>query len=172
MNRRTIAAILAMVFVIGGAAAAENTEREVQAIKSAKYPLIEAIRIAEQQGAGPAIDAKLDAKESGSQYQIKVLSADGKTVQEFRIDATTGKVVKSENAPFESLFRRMKSDSILKAPMDLATAAVTAQKTAGGIALAAEVDTKLDTVVYNVKVAKGNVVEMVKINAAGDGSAG
>jgi uncharacterized membrane protein YkoI len=167
MSRKAIAAVLAVAFACGAAAAAENAEHEIKALKSANYPLVEAIRLAETQGNGPAIDADFDATDRGGEYEIKVLSADGKTVREFKIDAGSGKVIEAENEPFESLFARLKSDSVLEAPMDLATAAVTAQKLAGGTALEAELDTERDTVVYNVKVAKGNTIEEIKLNAAG-----
>jgi hypothetical protein len=50
--------------------------------------------------------------------------------------------------------------------MDLATDAVTAHKRTAGTSLEADIDTKRDTVVDNVKVANGNAVNESKINAA------
>lgn len=50
--------------------------------------------------------------------------------------------------------------------MDLATNAVTAHKRTAGTSLEADIDTKRDTVVDNVKVANGNAVNEIKINAA------
>jgi hypothetical protein len=50
--------------------------------------------------------------------------------------------------------------------MDLATNAVTAHKRTAGTSLEADIDTRRDTVVDNVKVANGNAVNESKINAA------
>jgi uncharacterized membrane protein YkoI len=167
MNLKAVVAAVATMFVIEASVAAGVSEREKQALKSARYPLAEAVRVAQEKGGGPAIDAEFGMEENRSEYEIKVLSADGRNVREFEIDATTGSVKEIESEPFESLFTRLKADSIMKAPMDLATAVLTAQKLAGGMALEAEIDPEGDAVVYNIKVVKGSAVETVRINAVG-----
>jgi uncharacterized membrane protein YkoI len=168
MNLKALVAAVAMLFAIEVAVAAWVSERETRALKSARYPLAEAVRVAQKQGGGPAIDAEFGMEEGRGEYEIKVLSADGRNVREFEIDAATGRVEEVESEPFESLFTGIKADSIMKAPMDLATAVLTAQKMAGGLALEAEIDPEGETVVYNVKLAKGDAVEQVRINAAGN----
>jgi uncharacterized membrane protein YkoI len=167
MNRNALTSILVTAFVLSADAVADNVERTVQAMKGARYPLVEAIRLAETQGNGPAIDAELLAASGRSEYQIKVLNAADKTVRRYKIDAMTGKITAAESEPFETLFRRPKAEVVLKSPMDLATAAITAQKTGGGIAVGAELDPERDAVVYDVKLLKGNTLQAVKINAGG-----
>ena len=168
MSRNALASILVMAFVVGSDASADNNaERTIQAVKTARYPLVEAIRLAEMQGNGPAIDAELVSGTGHSEYQVKVLRAADKTVREYTIDAMTGTVTAAGTQPFESLFKRPTADVVLKSPMDLATAAITAQKMGGGIAVGAELDSRRDAVVYDVKLVKGTTLQEVQIEAGG-----
>ena len=167
MNRNALASILVMAVVLAADATADNVERTVQAMKTARYPLVEAIRFAERQGNGPAIGAKLVPGDGHSEYQVKVLNAADKTVREIEVDAMTGKVTAAGTEPFETLFKRPKADIVLKSPMDLATAAITAQKTGGGIAIGAELDPQSDAVVYNVKLVRGTTLHEMTISPSG-----
>jgi uncharacterized membrane protein YkoI len=160
-------AALAMVFAVG-AAQSENAKREANALSNAKVSLTEAIRAAEQQGGGHAISAEYERKSGpAGEYEIKVLSNDGKKLTKYELDANTGQVKEADNEPFEKVFTRIKPQSIQNAPTSLTRAIATAEQRAGGKATEAEVDRDGDQVKYTVKVARADgKTEKVKINGA------
>jgi uncharacterized membrane protein YkoI len=160
-------AALALLCAVSAAQSANATRNE-QAMSNANVSLTQAIKMAEQQGGGQAISAEYEPKGgTAGQYEIKVLSNDGKKLTKYMLDPNTGKVTEVENEPFEKVFTRIKPNSIQNAPTSLTRAITTAERRAGGKATDASVDRDGDQVKYTVKVAKADgTTEKVKVNGS------
>jgi len=160
-------AALVMIFAVSVAQSA-NAAREEQALSNADVSLTQAIKMAEQQGGGQAISAEYEPKSgSAGQYEIKVLSNDGKKLTKYMLDPNTGKVTEADNESFQRVFTRIKPTSIQNAPTSLTRAITTAEQRSGGKATGASVDRDGDQVKYTVKVAKTDgTTEKVKVNGA------
>jgi uncharacterized membrane protein YkoI len=70
----------------------EKEAKELQLFSKAKISLIEAIKAAEQNTGGKALEAELDDGSNAVQFEIKILK-DGK-IYEVLVDGTTGNVIK------------------------------------------------------------------------------
>jgi uncharacterized membrane protein YkoI len=70
----------------------EKEAKELQLFSKAKISLIEAIKAAEQNTGGKALEAELDDGSNAIQFEIKILK-DGK-IYEVLVDGTTGNVIK------------------------------------------------------------------------------
>jgi uncharacterized membrane protein YkoI len=75
----------------------ESAINETQALSSAKFTLIDAIRIAENETKGKAMDASLNADNGSASFHVEVVLADGKQSTVY-IDSVTGKVIKMASA--------------------------------------------------------------------------
>jgi uncharacterized membrane protein YkoI len=112
-STKTIPAALAAVVILGAlpAVAVANEHQdsqhqdqaEISALQGAKIGLIDAIRAAEQQVGGKAIDTGIDNQNGNLRYEVKVLK-DG-AVHNVMVDAQSGQVVaanqgnEDENGP-------------------------------------------------------------------------
>jgi uncharacterized membrane protein YkoI len=72
---------------------AQTTAREMQLLKEARIGMAEAIRVAEREGKGKAIESSID-DENGVSYEIEVIAPTGKLTDIF-VDPKSGKVVKT-----------------------------------------------------------------------------
>jgi len=162
-----VVAALAMIFAVSAAQSA-NTTRQQQALSNAKISLPQAVSLAQEQGGGQAISAEYDLKSGAAgEYQVKVLSSDGKKLTKYRVDPNTGNITSAANEPFEKVFTRLKPTSIQNAPTSLTRAITAAEQRAGGKATDASVDRDGDQVKYTVKVAKADgTTEKVRVNGA------
>jgi uncharacterized membrane protein YkoI len=96
IRTKALPAALAAVVILGAvpavAVANEHQDQaEISALQGAKVGLIDAIRTAEQQISGKAIDAGMDNHDGQLRYEVKVLK-DG-AVQDVMVDAQSGQVV-------------------------------------------------------------------------------
>ena len=79
---------------------AEGSEVQIdenQAIMNAKISIADAIRAAEAEGKGKAVDSGLNDENGTVSYQVEVLAPDGKRTDIF-VDLQTGKVLKMADA--------------------------------------------------------------------------
>ena len=70
---------------------------ETQAIMNAKISIGDAIRAAEAEGKGKAVDSGLNDENGVVSYQVEVVAVDGKRTDVF-VDLQTGKVIKTADA--------------------------------------------------------------------------
>ena len=70
---------------------------ETQAIMNAKISIGDAIRAAEAEGKGKAVDSGLNDENGVVSYQVEVVAADGKRTDVY-VDLQTGKVIKTADA--------------------------------------------------------------------------
>jgi hypothetical protein len=90
-------AMAAPAFAKENAESGESSINEAQALSSAKITLTEAIRIAENETKGKAMDASLNADNGSVSFHVEVVLADGKQSTVY-IDGATGKVTKMASA--------------------------------------------------------------------------
>jgi uncharacterized membrane protein YkoI len=164
---KAILASMAMALAVG-TAQADSAKREVQAL-SAKVSLTDAIRMAEREGNGKAIDASYKAASSGvGEYKVEVMSADGKRLTEYRLDGANGHIRAAGEETFEKWFTRLHPQDINNASTTLTSAIKTAEEHASGTATDAEIYRKGDSVRYDVKVVKNDgTTENVKVDGNG-----
>ena len=99
---------------------------------SAKLSLKDAIAMAEKQGNGKAIDAEIESKGATAAYAVEVLSNDGKTLMEYKLDVNTGQTRDSKNEAIEKIFTRAKPQDIASAATSLSDAITVAEQQTGG----------------------------------------
>ena len=100
-----IGAVLAPLAIIsvGSVRAAENSEsgetqlNETQALMNAKISIADAIRAAEIETKGKAIDSGLNDENGVATYQVEILMANGKRLDVF-VDLDSAKVLKVTDA--------------------------------------------------------------------------
>jgi uncharacterized membrane protein YkoI len=140
---------------------------EFAAAQAAKISLMDAVATAEAQGGAKAVAADFDARDGGH-YEIKTVGVDGKLV-EHTIDATTGKITKSENKPFERFFTRIQPSDFHKGGATLKEAVATAEKSALGKAI--EVDAELEgkSIQYDVRVVVSGSAKAKEVKIGSDG---
>lgn len=158
---------LALGLAVTGAQAT-NAADEEQTLSNAKVSLTQAIGIAEKQGSGQAVSADYKPKSGGmGDYDVRVLSGDGKKLTSYRVNPNTGKVTQASREPFQKLFTHIKPTDLQNAPTSLKSAISTAESQSGGKAVNADTDRTGDTVRYTVKVAKADgTSEKVQVNGA------
>ena len=147
---------------------ADDPAREDAMLSQAKVSMNQAITVAEEQGAGQAIDADYIPK-SGAMgiYDVKVLSMDGKKLLDFSINPENGRVLKATRMHVEKVFTRIKPADLQAAQTPLKGAIKTAEAQSGGKAVMADTDRQGDTVRYTVKVAMADgTTKTIKVNGA------
>jgi uncharacterized membrane protein YkoI len=165
------AAALCTAITVGSAVTASyaaDAAREVAILSQAKVSMNQAITVAEEQGAGQAIDADYIPK-SGAMgiYDVKVLSMDGKKLLDFNINPENGRVLKATRERVGKVFTRMKPADLQNAQTPLKGAIKAAEAQTGGKALKADTDRRGDTVRYTVKVAMADgTTQTIKVNGA------
>jgi uncharacterized membrane protein YkoI len=147
---------------------ADDPAREDAMLSQAKVSMNQAITVAEEQGAGQAIDADYIPK-SGAMgiYDVKVLSMDGKKLLDFNINPENGRVLKATRMHVGKVFTRIKPADLQAAQIPLKGAIKTAEAQTGGKAVMADTDRHGDTVRYTVKVAMADgTTKTIKVNGA------
>jgi uncharacterized membrane protein YkoI len=101
LKYKLVGAALAAALAFGGIApvlAAEGTEanesqmNETQVLMNAKISIADAIRAAETEAKGKAVDSGLNDENGKASYQVEVLMPDGTRTDVF-VDLETGKVI-------------------------------------------------------------------------------
>lgn len=87
------AAIVLPAFAEGKSEAGESNVNETQVLMNAKISIADAIKAAEAEGKGKAVDSGLSDENGEVSYQVEVLAQDGKRTDIF-VDLQTGKVLK------------------------------------------------------------------------------
>ncbi len=95
---KLLSAAIAALLITGAAGVAlaatskDDESQEARAVAQAKIGMTDAIRTAEQQAGGRAVDASFDDESGYGLYEIEVLK--GTTVNNVYVDSQTGKVTK------------------------------------------------------------------------------
>jgi uncharacterized membrane protein YkoI len=157
---------LVTMILAGAAAAGADKADEVQALSSARLTLTDAIRLAEKEGNGKAVDAEIESAKAGqAQYAVEVLSSDGKKLTEYKLDADTGKILGTKNESIEKVFTRVKPHDLQTAQTSLAGAIRAAEQKTGGKVIDAETEGSGAKLQYDLKVAMADgKTEKVKID--------
>lgn len=87
------AAIISPAFAEGTSEAGETNVNETQALMNAKISIADAIKAAEAEGKGKAVDSGINDENGEVSYQVEVVAPDGKRTDVF-VDLQTGKVLK------------------------------------------------------------------------------
>ncbi len=147
---------------------ADGPARENAMLGQAKVSMNQAITVAEEQGAGQAIDADYIPKGGAMGiYDVKVLSMDGKKLLDFNINPENGRVLKATREHVEKVFTRIKPADLQNAQTPLKGAIKAAEAQTGGKAVMADTDRHGDTVRYTVKVAMADgTTKTINVNGA------
>ncbi len=88
-----VVGIISPAFAEGESETGETNVNETQALMNAKISVGDAIKTAEAEGKGKAVDSGLSAENGAISYQVEVVAPDGKRTDVF-VDLQTGKVLK------------------------------------------------------------------------------
>jgi Peptidase propeptide and YPEB domain len=88
-----VVGIISPAFAEGKSETGESNVNETQALMNAKISIGDAIKTAEAEGKGKAVDSGLNDENGEISYQVEVVAADGKRTDVF-VDLQTGKVLK------------------------------------------------------------------------------
>lgn len=143
--------------------AVTGSSEAVSAMQS-KISLTQAIDIAKQNAKGDLVSAKFDYDDddSTSEYEVELV-ANG-TSYEVKIDANTGKVLKTKQETLDK--KDMAEYSAMKqAKVTLTSAMQTASQSVNGKVISAEFELKKGQSLYDIEVIKGNQKYEVSIDA-------
>lgn len=173
LHKKLLTASMATALALGAAGIAHASSGEDHALKEAarvlgaKTSVSQAIATAENQTGGRAGRIEMEKRDGVYLYEIK-LSRKGK-VTEVLVDPASGKVLESRN---EGFFARLfdwddhaEFERLATSPTTLSTAIAAAEKQGGGKAFEAETENEHDALVFEVKIAKGNEVRKVTVDA-------
>jgi len=166
-TRRSIT--LAIALGVGMSLAAEATgPRETEALNKATVPLTQAVQIAEKQEPGKTISAEFDIEKDRPLWEVKVLGNGG--VKEYKIDASSGTVMKVEDEHIRGKLTNFVTGMNLKdldnAKTSLAQAVNTAEKKMNGKAVKVQVEHERGAIQYDIFVRASDKTEKVKIDAS------
>lgn len=134
------------------------------AIAQSKLTLTQAIAMAQKTVKGNVVSAEFDQEDHGTTSEFEVKLVAGDTEYEVKIDASTGKVTKTEQ-------ERMDADDLAEyqamqqARVSLNQALQIATQQYPGKLLEAEFDVEKGQAVYEIKIAQGTQVQKVVIDA-------
>ena len=143
--------------------AATSSSEAVSAMQS-KISLTQAIDIAKQNATGDLVSAEFDYDDADatSKYEVEFLG--NGTSYEVKIDANTGKVLKTEQEKLDK--KDMAEYSAMKqAKVTLTSAMQTAAQSVNGKVISAEFELEKGQSVYDIEVVKGNQIYEVSIDA-------
>lgn len=144
------------------------SSREADALNKSTVSLTQATQIAEKQEPGKTIGAEFDIEKDRAIWEVKVLGAAG--VKEYKIDASTGAVVKVEDEHIRGKLINFVTGMNLKdlngAKTSLAQAITDAEKKMGGKAVKAEVEHERGAVQYDIFVRTADKTNKVKVEAS------
>lgn len=159
---------LAITLGLGLSATANAvSSREADALNKSTVSLTQASQIAEKQEPGKTIGAEFDIEKDRAIWEVKVLGNGG--VKEYKIDATTGAVVKVEDEHIRgkliSFVTGMNLKDLNSAKIPLAQAVSEAEKKMNGKAVKVEVEHERGAIQYDVFVRSGDKTSKVKMEA-------
>ena len=170
---KLIPATAVVVIVLSGIAAAlvsfkkaENSQ-EMMAIMDAKITLAQAITAAEQETGGRAMQIGMEHEKGAYLYEIKALSK-GDVIEVF-VDPMTEKITRQENQGLIAKYldsHNRDEFAKLASSLSLANATTMAERQTGGTAIEAAFESEDGIALFEVKIAKDNATQLVKINAA------
>lgn len=135
----------------------------------AKVSLVQAVQTAERAGLGKTTGAEFDVENDRPLWEVQVLSPTG--MNEYKVDATTGQVLKVEQehlrGKITSRLTGLKLDQLQGVAMPLSQAVATAEGKLGGKAVKVEVEHEHKAVQYDVFVHNAGKTEHMKIAAGG-----
>jgi uncharacterized membrane protein YkoI len=165
----TIAAAAALVaFAPDTQASARSHEDEATTVA---VSLVQAVESGERAGRGKAIGAEFDVEHNRPIWEVKVLGASG--VNEYKVDASSGEVVKVEpehiRGRLTTFVTGLKLDQLEHTRLPLDQAVATAEHRMGGKAVKLEVEHEHRAIQYDVFVRNAGKTEHMKIAASGKG---
>ena len=148
---------------IANTKAVTSSNEAVSAMQS-KISLTQAINIAKQNAKGDLVSAEFDYDDDDATSKYEVEFVGNGTSYEVKIDANTGKVLKTEQ---EKLDRKdMAEYSAMKqAKVTLTSAMQTAAQSVNGKVISAKFELEKGQSVYDIEVVKGNQIYDVSIDA-------
>ena len=160
--------VSAVALIAASAAASAGAEKDAKAASNAKLTLTEAISTAEKAAGGKAVDAEVEgSKGCHTFYTVEVLSSDGKKLTEYKVNANTGKIEKTENEPLEKLVTRVKPADLQSTATTLTAAIREAEQQTGGKVVDAETAACDGALHYELKVASADgKTDKVKVDGA------
>jgi uncharacterized membrane protein YkoI len=149
-------------------AAANDADEDARAAANAQISLTEAIHAAEKADGGKAVEAELEGSKRGqARYMVEVLSTDGKKLTEYTINASTGKVERTESEPVEKLLTRVQPNDLQTTQTTLISAIREAEQHTNGKVIDAETETDDGALHYELKVAMADgKTSKVKVDGA------
>lgn len=161
--------LLAMVSFGGLAQAQTLNSRETLALSGATVSLSQAVEISEKQALGKSVGAEFDIEKGRAVWEVKVLNSTG--LQEFKVDAITGQVIKIEEEHLRGRLTNFVSGMNLKdletAKTTLAQAVAMAEKSQSkGKAVKVQVEHERGGVQFDVFMRVGDSTKKLKIGAA------
>ena len=143
--------------------AATSSSEAVSAMQS-KISLTQAIDIAKQNATGDLVSAEFDYDDDDATSKYEVEFVGNGTSYEVKIDANTGKVLKTEQEKLDK--KDMAEYSAMKqAKVTLTSAMQTAAQSVNGKVISAEFELEKGQSVYDIEVVKGNQIYEVSIDA-------
>ncbi len=173
LSKLTKSALIALTIAGVGAAAiaapvanikaATSSSEAVSAMQS-KISLTQAIAIAKQNAKGDLVSAEFDYDDDDATSEYEVEFVANGTSYEVKIDANTGKVLKTKQ---ESLDKKdMAEYSAMKqAKVSLTSAMQTASQSVNGKVISAEFELEKGQSIYDIEVVKGNQKYDVSVDA-------
>lgn len=159
---------LAVTLALGMSTANAVSSREADALTKSTVSLTQAAQIAEKQEQGKTIGAEFDIEKDRGIWEVKVLGNGG--VKEYKIDATTGTVVKVEDEHIRGKLINFVTGMNLKdlnaAKTTLAEAVSAAEKKMSGKAVKVEVEHERGAIQYDVFVRTADKTSKVKMEAS------
>jgi uncharacterized membrane protein YkoI len=164
---RTITLAAALGFGMTLAAHAVGP-REAEALNKATVQLTQATQIAEKQEPGKTISVEFDIEKDRPLWEVKVLGNGG--VKEYKIDASSGAVVKVEDEHIRGKLTNFVTGMNLKdldnAKTPLVQAVSTAEKKLNGKAVKVQVEHEHGSIQYDIFVRAADKTMKVKIEAS------
>ncbi|WP_352339178.1 PepSY domain-containing protein [Psychrobacter sp. 16-MNA-CIBAN-0192] len=147
---------------IGNTKAATSSGEAVSAMQS-KISLTQAITIAKQNAKGDLVSAEFDYDDDNATSKYEVEFIGNGTSYEVKIDANTGKVLKTEQEKLDK--KDMAEYSAMKqAKVTLTSAMQTAAQSVNGKVISVEFELDKGQSVYDIEVVKGNQIYDVTID--------
>ena len=161
----TLAAALGLGLTLAAYAAGPG---EAEALNKATVSLAQATQIAEKQDSGKTIAAEFDIEKGRPLWEIRVLGTGG--VKEYKIDASSGAVVKVEDERIRGKITTFVTGMNLKdlgnAKTPLVQAVSDAEKKLSGKAVKVQVEHERGGIQYDIFVRVADKTEKIKIEAS------
>lgn len=161
-NHRIYAIALLAMFSFGGLAQAQALNSpETQALLGATVSLSKAVEISEKQSLGKSLGAMFDIEKGRALWEVVILNATG--LQEFKVDASTGQVIKIKL--LTNFVSSMNLKDLETAKTTLAQAVAMAERQSKGKAIKVQVEHERGSVQFDVSVRVGDSTKKSKIDA-------